>query len=79
MRAVTQDNRAKRISGVDRISFVSPKERINMAKQLKIDGSASVLRHVYISKVNGKSQLLGIPTIFDRAKQKLVKFVLEPQ
>jgi RNA-directed DNA polymerase len=46
---------------------------------LKIDGLAKPLRRIYIPKKDGTMRSLVIPTMKDRAKQKLALLVLEPE
>ena len=80
IRKVTQDNKGKRTAGVDGIKKIDGKQRLEMVKNLKIDGKASPIRRIYIPKP-GKAEKrpLGIPTIKDRVKQQVVKLALEPQ
>lgn len=80
IRKVTQDNNGKKTAGVDGKLIQTGKQRIALAQKLKIDGKASPLRRVWIPKP-GKNEKrgLGIPTIEDRAKQTLVKMILEPE
>lgn len=80
VRRVTQENKGKKTAGVDRIKSLSPKERILLAKNLKIDGKAKPTRRVWIPKPGKKEKRpLGIPTIQDRAKQMLLKLAIEPE
>lgn len=79
VRSVSQDNRGKATAGVDGISRLGVKERLNLARKLRFDGKASKILRVFIPKNNGKLRPLGIPTIEDRAKQMLMKFALEPE
>lgn len=80
VRRVTQDNQGKKTAGIDGRKSLTPNQRLELAKNLKITGKSKPIRRVWISKP-GKdvSRLLGIPTIYDRAAQALVKAALEPE
>ena len=77
---VTQENKSRKSPGVNGITSRNIKDRIEYAHSLFIDGFSDPIRRIYVPKP-GKSEKrpLGIPTIKDRAKQALVKIVLEPQ
>ncbi|WP_256359389.1 group II intron reverse transcriptase/maturase [Wolbachia endosymbiont of Ctenocephalides felis wCfeJ] len=81
VRKVTQDNRGKKTAGVDGKSNLSKKERLLLANSLDIREKAKPSRRVLIPKPGRPSEhrSLGIPTISDRAKQTLVKMVIEPE
>ncbi len=79
VRKITQDNQGKSTAGVDGIKSLRPKQRMELARELKLDGKAEPTRRVEILKSNGKVRKLGIPTIRDRAKQALAKLALEPE
>ncbi|MDQ3830514.1 MAG: group II intron reverse transcriptase/maturase, partial [Candidatus Tectomicrobia bacterium] len=79
VRNVTQDNQGKQTPGVDGVANLTPQERLDLVKHLHLEGHASPVRRVYIPKPGTTEQRpLGIPTMADRAKQALVKHVLEP-
>jgi RNA-directed DNA polymerase len=80
VRRVTQDNRGKKTAGVDGVKRLTPSERLELAKTLKLTQTAQPVRRVWIPKP-GKSEQrpLGIPTIRDRAEQALAKLALEPE
>lgn len=80
VRRVTQDNTGKNTAGVDGVKSLSPKERCELVGQLKITGKSKPTRRVWIPKP-GKSEKrpLGIPTIYDRALQGVIKAALEPE
>jgi RNA-directed DNA polymerase len=80
VRKVTQDNRGKRTPGVDGVASLTPKQRLAYAKRLRhLDQAADPVRRTYLPKPNGELRPLGIPTMYDRAKQALVKLALEPE
>ena len=80
VRRVTQDNRGKKTAGVDGVKSLSPEARIRLTGQLKLTGKSKPTRRVWIPKP-GKDEKrpLGIPTIYDRALQGVVKAALEPE
>ncbi|NET41523.1 group II intron reverse transcriptase/maturase [Okeania sp. SIO2B3] len=80
-RRVTQDNQGKKTSGVDGIKNLTPIQRFNLVNLLASRHlKASLTRRVYIPKP-GKDEKrpLGIPTMYDRALQALVKLGMEPE
>jgi RNA-directed DNA polymerase len=79
VRKVTQDNAGKRTPGVDKKIITSPKEKFELAKQLRLNGKSSPIRRTYIPKPDGNQRPLGIATIEDRAKQTLAYLAICPQ
>lgn len=80
VKRVTMENRGRNTPAVDRTTYASNASKMRLAKSLVLDGISSPIKRVYIEKP-GKTEKrpLGIPTIRDRAKQMLVKMVLEPE
>ncbi len=81
VRLVTQDNQGKKTAGMDGIKNLSPMQRFNLVDLLKSRYlKASPTRRVWIPKP-GKDEKrpLGIPTMYDRALQALVKLGMEPE
>ena len=80
VRRVTQDNQGRKTAGVDGVKSLSPEARLNLVAKLKMGHKAKPVRRVWIPKP-GKTEKrgLGIPTIYDRALQALVKLALEPE
>lgn len=78
-RRITQDNRGRKTAGVDNIRKIPTKDRIDFALSQEILGKCSPIRRIYIKKPNGELRPLGIPTIEDRVKQCMVKYVVEPE
>jgi len=80
VRRVTQDNTGKRTAGVDGIKLLTPKQRLKLGSQLKVTGKSQPTRRVMISKPGtNESRPLGIPTMYDRALQAVVKSAIEPE
>jgi len=80
VRRVTQDNQGKKTAGVDGVKALTPKQRLELVGQLEVGSHAKPARRVWIPKP-GKTEKrpLGIPVIYDRALQGLVKIALEPE
>lgn len=80
VRRVTQENQGKKTAGVDGVKALTPKQRLEMVGQLKISNKAKPARRVWIPKPGrDEKRPLGIPIMYDRALQGLVKGALEPE
>jgi RNA-directed DNA polymerase len=81
VRRVTQDNQGKQTAGVDGIKSLTPQQRLELVKHLRLSKRAKPTRRVWIPKPGSSTEKrpLGIPTIADRALQALVKAALEPE
>lgn len=79
VRRVTQDNQGKKTAGVDGVKSLSPEARMKLVNNLKLGTKVKPTRRVWIPKPNREQRPLGIPTMYDRALQALVKLALEPE
>jgi RNA-directed DNA polymerase len=80
VRRVTQDNKGKKTAGVDGKKTYSPAQRLQLTKELRLGSKAKPTRRVWIPKPGREEKRpLGIPTMYDRALQGLVKLALEPE
>lgn len=80
VRSVTQENQGKKTAGVDGVKSLPPNARLELAGQLKLTGKSKPTRRVPIPKPGREEKRpLGIPTIYDRALQAVVKAALEPE
>ena len=80
VRRVTQENQGRKTAGVDGVKSLNPKQRLELVAQISLSSKASPVRRVWIPKP-GKDETrpLGIPTMYDRVVQGLVKMALEPE
>ena len=81
VRRITQDNQGKKTAGIDGIKNLPSMQRFNLVDLLKRHRfKASPTRRVWIPKP-GKDEKrpLGIPTMYDRALQALVKLGRSPE
>ncbi len=81
VRQVTQSNAGKKTAGVDGKASLSFEERFALSEELRQSVNKwkhSKLREIPIPKKDGKTRILKVPTIADRAWQCLVKSALEP-
>jgi RNA-directed DNA polymerase len=81
IRQVTQLNKGKRTAGIDGKKALKTHEKIQLLKALNksaINWEHSGLREIPILKKNGKTRMLKVPTIADRAWQALAKLAIEP-
>ncbi|NEP33277.1 group II intron reverse transcriptase/maturase [Moorena sp. SIO3B2] len=80
VRRVTQQNKGKKTAGIDGVKSLTQKQRLALVANLKISKKAKPTRRVWIPKPGRKEKRpLGIPTMYDRALQALVKQALEPE
>ncbi len=80
VRRVSQDNQGKKTAGVDGVKSLTPKQRMALVNNLKLGNKSKPTRRVWIPKPNSEQKRpLGIPTMFERAIQALVKLALEPE
>lgn len=80
VRRVTVENQGKKTAGVDGVKALSPEARLELVGELKLTGKSKPTRRVWIPKPGREEKRpLGIPTMYDRALQAVVKAALEPE
>jgi len=81
VRRVSQDNRGKKTAGVAGVKNLAPAQRFHLATILRLTPTAHPTRRVWIPKPGNPTERrgLGMPTLFDRARQALAKLLLEPE
>ncbi|MEH2313647.1 MAG: group II intron reverse transcriptase/maturase [Nostoc sp.] len=80
VRRVTVENQGKKTARVDGIKSLPPKARLELARELKLTGKSKPTRRVWIPKPGREEKRpLGIPIMYDRALQSVVKSALEPE
>ncbi|NEO00391.1 MAG: group II intron reverse transcriptase/maturase [Moorea sp. SIO3I7] len=80
VRRVTQENKGKKTAGIDGVKALNGKQRLALVANLKVSKKAKPTRRVWIPKPGRKEERpLGIPTMYDRSLQALVKQALEPE
>ena len=80
IRQVTQLNKGRKTAGIDGKKALNFSERFELFKLLTLNKNwkHQGLREIPIPKKNGKTRILKVPTIQDRAWQCLIKYALEP-
>ncbi|MBK1991004.1 reverse transcriptase N-terminal domain-containing protein [Sphaerospermopsis aphanizomenoides BCCUSP55] len=81
IRQVTQLNAGKKTAGVDGKASLTFEQRFELSEELKTNTNNwhhQPLREIPIPKKDGKTRVLKVPTIADRAWQCLAKYALEP-
>ena len=81
IRQVTQLNAGKKTAGIDGKASLSFEERFALNEKIRRAVNTwkhQKLREIPIPKKDGKTRILKVPTIADRAWQCLVKYALEP-
>ncbi|MDJ0500456.1 MAG: reverse transcriptase domain-containing protein [Nostocales cyanobacterium LE14-WE4] len=81
IRQVSQLNAGKKTAGIDGKTALSFEQRFELSEKLRIEANNwkhQGLREIPIPKKDGKTRILKVPTIADRAYQCLVKYALEP-
>src|SRR5262249_2153210 len=80
VRRVTQDNRGKRTAGVDGVKSLTPPERLDLVRDLRLSGKPQPVPRVWIPQPGtAEKRPLGIPTMRTRAAQTVVRLALEPE
>lgn len=80
VRRVTVDNQGKKTAGVDGVKSLPPAARLKLVGELKLTGKSKPTRRVWIPKPGrDEKRPLGIPVMYDRALQAVVKAALEPE
>lgn len=81
VRQVSQLNAGKKTAGIDGKASLTYYERLNLSNYLRNhfnNWSHQKLREIPIPKKDGKTRILKVPTIADRAWQCLAKYAMEP-
>ena len=84
VRRVTQENQGKKTAGVDGVKALAPQHRLALAQHIHPNHWAKTapkpVRRIYIPKPGKEEKRpLGIPTMYERARQALAKLAMEPQ
>lgn len=82
VRKITQVNNGKNTAGVDKLLITTPKKRekliIIIQEHWKKGYTPKAILRKFIPKKDGKVRPLGIPTVYDRCIQNMVRNSLEP-
>jgi RNA-directed DNA polymerase len=79
VRLVTRLYKHLYINRTSKLSDMSDQQKLKISRQLQLDGSAISNLELFIQPKYKKTHLIDLQFIIDKAKQVLVKFVLEPE
>ncbi len=80
VRLVTEINTGRSTPGIDGRLYRTAKQKVSLVENVKFKNyKLQPVKVRYISKPKGGKRKLGIPTIYDRVIQMLLKLALEPE
>lgn len=83
IRKVTLQNSGRFTPGADNLTYLTPTQRWTLFEDLRrfnFQNYQSIpVKRIYVPKPDGRKRPIGLPTLFDRVVQQMVKSCLEPE